>query len=277
MKNTGIYEEIIRGNDKFPIAFHYVDKNHPKYEMNLHWHTDSEIIIIEKGILELQLNSEQFSFNSGDIIYIPGGVLHGGLPHDCVYNCIVFSEKTLFKSAPALSEEALHHTCAVFHNDKHAVRCISAAILESKRMINGDIFRIYSNLYAFYAELFNAEKINTNLNRKNLKKINILKNAITMIEKDYSNTITLEMLSGSCGMSPKYFCKFFKDLTGRTPMDYLNLYRIDAACELLCQGIHSVTDTAFLCGFNDLSYFIKTFKKYKNISPGKYASEFISN
>jgi AraC-like DNA-binding protein len=39
---------------------------------------------------------------------------------------------------------------------------------------------------------------------------------------------------------------------------------------MLQTGESSVTDIAFRCGFNDLSYFIRIFRKYKGISPGKY-------
>ena len=66
-------------------------------------------------------------------------------------------------------------------------------------------------------------------------------------------------------------CHFFQQLTHRTPIDYLNAYRIEQACCLLLSGAHSVTDAAYCCGFNDLSYFIRIFRRYKGTSPGAYA------
>ena len=54
-------------------------------------------------------------------------------------------------------------------------------------------------------------------------------------------------------------------------MDYLNYQRIEHACyELLTTDI-SVADAAYACGFGDVSYFIKTFRKYKGVTPGKYS------
>lgn len=275
MKTIGQYEDVTRGSTAFPIAFHYVDKNHPCYEMNLHWHADSEIIFIEQGSLELQLNETQTTLNKGDIIYISKNTLHGAVPHDCVYDCIVFNEKTLFKNAPVLYSEAEKFGCCAFRQNRHAIRYISSAILESRRMEQGSIFNIYSNLYALYSELYFAQSIDVGAEGKSTKKIEALKNAIKIIEKEYANPITLNDLANACNMSPRYFCGFFKDMTGHTPFDYLNLYRVEAACELLSQGRYSITDTAFMCGFNDLSYFIKTFKKYKSTSPGKYAAQII--
>ena len=53
-------------------------------------------------------------------------------------------------------------------------------------------------------------------------------------------------------------------------IEYLNFYRIEIACEQLLSTDLSVTDIAINCGFNDVSYFIKTFKKYKGITPKQY-------
>ena len=59
-------------------------------------------------------------------------------------------------------------------------------------------------------------------------------------------------------------------MTHQTPMDYLNRQRIAKACIQLDTTDDSITDVAYSNGFNDLSYFIRTFKKYKGTTPGKY-------
>ena len=41
-------------------------------------------------------------------------------------------------------------------------------------------------------------------------------------------------------------------------------------------NMNIITDVAYSCGFNDLSYFIKTFRKYKNTTPNKYLTEYLS-
>ena len=52
-------------------------------------------------------------------------------------------------------------------------------------------------------------------------------------------------------------------MTHRTPIDYLNYYRIEQACFKLATSNDSIAEIGLSCGFNDESYFIKTFKKYK--------------
>lgn len=97
-----------------------------------------------------------------------------------------------------------------------------------------------------------------------------IKKALEVIENHYADCITLEDLAQAAGMNSKYFCRYFKDMTHRTPVDYLNYYRIEQACFKLVTSNESIADIGLSCGFNDVSYFIKTFKKYKGMTPKKY-------
>ena len=91
-----------------------------------------------------------------------------------------------------------------------------------------------------------------------------------MIEENYASKVTLPDLAQACGLSPNYFCRYFKEITGQTPFEYITVYRIEAACEMLLAGEMSVTEVCFACGFNDLSYFIRIFKKIKGQTPRAY-------
>lgn len=62
-------------------------------------------------------------------------------------------------------------------------------------------------------------------------------------------------------------------MTHKSPMNYLNFYRIERACFQLLNSDASIIEIAMNCGFNDLSYFIKTFRKYKGITPAKYRKQ----
>ena len=90
------------------------------------------------------------------------------------------------------------------------------------------------------------------------------------MEASYASTITLQEIADSVQMTPKYFCKFFREMTRSSPIEYLNSYRIERACYLLLTTNQSITEVAYNTGFNDLSYFIKLFKRYKGITPKQY-------
>ena len=71
-------------------------------------------------------------------------------------------------------------------------------------------------------------------------------------------------------MSEKYFCSFFKKLTGNTPLEFVNKTRIESACEMLKNENQSITEIALDCGFESLSYFIRRFKEQMGVSPNEY-------
>lgn len=71
-------------------------------------------------------------------------------------------------------------------------------------------------------------------------------------------------------VAPGIFVVLLQLLTGRTPIAYLNYYRIECACERLTLTDKSVTEIAFACGFNDMSYFSRVFKQLKGTTPTAY-------
>lgn len=85
-------EDRLRGTYEFPFEFHHIEPNHPRYVMSYHWHVEYEIIRILKGSLSVTLDEKSFTATAGDIIFIHSGILHSGIPEDCVYQCIVLTE-----------------------------------------------------------------------------------------------------------------------------------------------------------------------------------------
>ena len=129
----------------------------------------------------------------------------------------------------------------------------------------GQFYHFFGIVFGKHYYLENVQKA-----RKDYKRILQLKQVLEFIEHNYASPLTLQELSASVSMSPKYFCRFFSEMTHQTPMDYLNRQRIEQSCYELSTTDDSITEIAYRNGFNDLSYFIRTFKKYKGITPGKY-------
>ena len=111
---------------------------------------------------------------------------------------------------------------------------------------------------------------NAALRESSRRRVMQLKKTFQLIDDAYDQPLTLGDLAAAAGLTPNYFCRFFQKITNRSPIDYLNHYRIEAACIRLAHSGESITEIALATGFNDISYFIKTFRKYKGISPLKY-------
>lgn len=90
------------------------------------------------------------------------------------------------------------------------------------------------------------------------------------IEKNYSEDISLNNISSHIGLTPSYFSTFFKEHFNKSFVDYLNRIRIDKAKEMLITTQLTITEIGFKVGFNTIQNFMRVFKKYESISPGKY-------
>ena len=101
------------------------------------------------------------------------------------------------------------------------------------------------------------------------KKHKTVQLAIDYINTNYSQELTLDMIAKNTYVSVNQLCRLFTRYCGTTVTKYITSKRITEAKKLLEDG-RSVTDTAFMCGFNDYANFIRVFKKTVGVPPGKY-------
>ena len=91
------------------------------------------------------------------------------------------------------------------------------------------------------------------------------------LDENYMIDISLENLADYLGHSFKYTSVLFKKVMGDNFKNYLSIYRIEKAKELMQEneGLR-IKDLAELVGYNSSNTFIRIFRKYEGISPGKY-------
>jgi AraC family transcriptional activator of pobA len=94
--------------------------------------------------------------------------------------------------------------------------------------------------------------------------------AIGYLNQHYPEPISLSLVAKLVSMSPNYFCRFFKDVTGHTLTDFVLRMRVDRAVELLSDSAMSVAEIAYQCGFSSQSYFGRVFKRLKGLTPQQY-------
>ena len=89
---------------------------------------------------------------------------------------------------------------------------------------------------------------------------------------------TLNELAKQCGLGRSHFSHHCRELTNRTPIDYLTVCRIEKASELLRrEGGRSVTDIAFACGFQSSQYFATVFAAQMGCGPGAWRKKPVAN
>lgn len=100
-----------------------------------------------------------------------------------------------------------------------------------------------------------------------------VKKAVEYTLKNYSTDLSVDTLCKELNINKSYFCKLFKEDTGYTYSNYLNIFRIEKSKKLLLNTNMSLLDIAISVGFNSQNYFTMVFKKITNITPTQYRYE----
>lgn len=93
--------------------------------------------------------------------------------------------------------------------------------------------------------------------------------AVQYIEHHYNTEISYTELAQLLNVSKYHFCHLFKEATGKTVVQYINDVRLDKAYHLLKNTDMNITQISMSVGFNDMNYFSRLFRKYKNVPPSK--------
>lgn len=277
-------EPIVHRTGDAPLAFYPVDERHPRYRMRLHWHRETELIRVLRGRLHLYVDDETLDAEPGDLVVVGDGALHSGEPDGCQYQCIVLDLYQLtMHLAPCkrVMKDMIGHTVLIKNQSIAAEPELAAAVerlygygekgIEGKEMqAVGAVIELFGHLAAYEDAHVRVCSTRSGVRAAQLKP------ALEYIEKNYASHISLETLARLTGLSPKYFCRCFRAIVHRSPIDYLNYYRVECAGFFLATTDMTVAEIAQQCGFSDSSFFIKQFRKYKNTTPRKYRTGVVS-
>ncbi len=120
----------------------------------------------------------------------------------------------------------------------------------------GELYTLLSHFHAEYLELLAP-----------LKKSR-LSPARKYIEENYTSPMSLDLLAGLCNMSVTNFRREWRKRYIESPLAYRDGIRLNLANELLASGYYTVGEIAAKCGFDDVSYFVRFYKKHTGITPG---------
>ncbi|MRN55994.1 helix-turn-helix domain-containing protein [Paenibacillus sp. LC-T2] len=119
---------------------------------------------------------------------------------------------------------------------------------------------------------FAAIKLESNVSHERAESLRDLVTKVTThIEEQYSNSnLSVNLIGEHFDLKGSYLSKLFKNQTGEGVLDYINKYRIEQAKRMMGSKQDSISDIAKLVGYNEAATFIRVFKKYEGITPGKF-------
>ena len=281
------HENARHGEEIFPLQ-KYVTPLWKEYTyVTAHWHEEAEFTRIEKGSCTYQIHLETYEVEEGNLIFIPPAVLHA-----------ISNEK----------EECMQSETYVFHMDflgaKAADICAIRYLnpLMNQKLIPPFVIKKGHPLYEKAAELF--ENINAEYDKKapgyeiaiksyllqlvaalipyctrnteadailteHAKK---LKEVLSYINAHYMEELTISELAGICFFSEYYFMRFFKKYMGMSCVQYIKNVRLERAADQFENGETNTLEAALACGFSNLSYFHREFKKKYGMTPKRFIS-----
>jgi len=105
----------------------------------------------------------------------------------------------------------------------------------------------------------------------------IIAEAQSYIEKNFSKNISIESLASKSNMSVRQFIRRFETATSNRPLEYLQRVRVDAAKKMFESKNKTVNEVAYECAYEDASFFRKIFKRHTGLSPTEYKEKFGQN
>lgn len=266
------YEKHIHIDPDFPVIFHVneckrsTDECRRNNFFNVHWHEGVEILHCTRGGGEIIIDSEIYPINVGDTIVVNSNCLHS-------VNCL--SEETMRFYCLIPSDTFCENFGFNISETKYVPKIQNAAFK--------DIFETISNEFAakqpYYKTKIKSEILNlfVCLSRNYTAKISaveasdtkkrMVKSAIKYIKENYAEHIQIEDVAENVGFSRYYFCHSFKEMTGTSVVNYINMLRCEKARTYIYSRKYNISEIALMCGFENFSYFTKTYKKYMGLLP----------
>lgn len=259
------YESHVSRKRKLPFIFH-TDTLYRNSFLNVH--KNIELLFFIGGNGCIRYDNTEYPVHADDVIVVNSYTLHQTLvtPPDLTYFCLIIDEDFCMYHNIDISKlyfEPFIHSETLNSLIKEVMKeCYEHQAFEDtgiKMSILRLLLYLCRNHSSDATEDYNAKG----------STFQHIQCAIEYIEKNIDKKITLDDIAKKTGLSKYYFLKKFKNLTGHTPIEYINISKCEYAYELLRSGKYTVQEVSSLCGFDNPAYFTNVFKKCRNCSPSE--------
>ena len=277
----------------FPIDshIHYYIEDLPHFIVPWHYHPAIEIMYITRGIGTRFVGDCIEQYEEGDVCMIGPNLPHewrnddayfdkeSGLRATCI--CLFFKREIFDPNFIRLPE--MNNIRDLIERSRRGLKFTGNSKLEITRFIRSSVndvgVRKVTNLLTLLElmatsteyELLASVGFTNSVNSEDFERFN---KVYKFLVKNFATSIRLEEVSTLVGLAPTAFCRYFKERTKKTFVEYLNEMRIGYSKKLLLENKMKISTISGEVGFPNLSNFISQFKKVTGMSPSQFQKQF---
>ena len=270
--------------ENFPIACYRDDMQ--TFFVPWHWHEEFECILGWEGTVAVGVRGERILLHPGEGLFINSGVLHNveiAEGHPSVLRSIVFHPRLIGGTvdsvfwqrlvSPLLQDQAVPYfklTEAVPWQRKimeTVLICWQETVDETEDHENYVRYQLSRAFRQLNAHLPECSARRTRQDQSTAQRMKLL---LQFIESHYTEDLTLAQIAAAANLSNNACLRCFRQALNVSPIQYIRQLRVEKAAQLLLSTRRKVGDIALECGFTDVSYFTRTFREQKGVSPREF-------
>ncbi len=272
-------------NEPLKIIFAVIDDGNPDSELYpltgrkpsrtpsahtaLHWHDDTEIIYAVDGKTCVFVEGKIYTLSPGELVLVGSKKIHrildagtGGTHYALIIPNALCKTYDFESAAYDIEKPIADKEAAGF------VKTVVKEMSERKPYYQDAVKIAAASLFLCIMRGFEkGQSASPEKSRKGIHKV--VKETIEHIKQNINKPISVDDLAGKFGLSKFYYCREFKKMTGYTIINYINLQKCMKARNLILSSEYKIKDIARMTGFENMSYFSRTYKKYMGCLPSQ--------
>ena len=270
MPRRKTYETHVIKNPLLPFVFHPSTNGAQSIYCGLNWHENVEILYCTHGSANIVLDAQQYPFCPGTIAVANAYCVHTTMQEKQLdYHCLIidksFCQENGFDTSMIQFREIIR--------EERAIEAMEAVVRAYEGYNGDDLCAIADIRYAVLGLLLTLSKYHlTGIghDQQLFASRERVKQAVAYIRNHFASQISLQEIADAVGISKYHLSREFRKFTGSTVFETINMTRCAEAKNMICQGM-AVSEAALTCGYTNLSYFTRSFKKYIGEKPSAFS------
>ncbi len=277
----------MHGTALFPVACYYDDLT--SEPVPWHWHDELEAIVVVEGTAVVAAGTESFTVRQGEGFFCNTGVLHAAWnagASSCLLHSVVFHPRLVGGSIDSVFWQNYLQPLLECPSYKGVLLDGSAlwrqngisAIEDSCKLCMDEPPGYEFLVRAALSELVfllsrNRPAVAIPPSERSLRESERIKTMLQFVQEHYPEELDATQIAASARVSVSECLRCFRNTIGVPPIQYLKQFRIQKAAELLAATDWKISEIGAQCGFQDMSYFARTFRELKGSAPTEYRNQ----